>query len=295
LLLPLSGTLLAQPAESSEKQLYRFGLDLFRLGDYYRAITELKRFTLLFPQHRQHNAAQVLIGLALQEDAMYDEAFAHFQRFQQHTDDGEARRIATFKLGEIRFLQRQYGEATEHFRGFLGAFHDGPLVTQTAYMLGLSATLADDAEQGQNAWSLLPPDDPLARQAAEIEESLRLAPPLRRKSPLLAGVLSGILPGAGHLYAGKPLQALTAFLLNGLFLTGAAYAFHEGFEATAIILLYFETGWYLGTINSATTVARQFNLQQQQQRLSALHDTYALPVLSLPALQTPGLGLRFTF
>lgn len=288
-------SLSAQTIVPEETQLYRFGMHLFQLGDYYRAVTELKRFTLLFPQHQHYAEAQLLIGLALQEEAAYDDAWLHFQSLRQRTDERDALRVATFKLGEIRFLQRQYPQASIHFQQFLETFPDGPLVSSTLYMLGLSHALQGQSDYARRIWDALPADDMLTQRALALQEELQQAPVQPHKSPPLAGFLSGVLPGAGHLYVGKPGQALTAFLLNGLFLAGAAYAFHQGFEATGVILLYFETGWYLGTINSAVTAARDANRQQQQTLTDRLSTTYALPSLTLTQLQTPGLGLRLNF
>src|SRR5262249_29163283 len=104
-----------------------------------------------------------------------------------------------------------------------------------------------------------------------------------------------LLPGAGHLYAGKPLQALTAFSLNGVFIAGTAYAFHEKLEATGAILLFFAAGWYLGGINSAMDADRDVNRQQQKALLDHVRATYAPQVLTFQRLQPPGLGLRLTF
>jgi hypothetical protein len=107
--------------------------------------------------------------------------------------------------------------------------------------------------------------------------------------------LAGLLPGAGHLYLGKPWQGLTAFLLNGSFLTGAVFAFREHLYATGAILLYFETGWYLGNINSAGAGAQAANRRQQRDFTEHLKSTYTPPPLSLQDLQAPALGLRLTF
>src|SRR6185503_5244044 len=74
----LSGIAQAQQDAVLGTSVYDFGLHLFRLGDYYRAITEFKRFSLLFPHHARQPAAQLLIGLALQGDKAYDDALAHF-------------------------------------------------------------------------------------------------------------------------------------------------------------------------------------------------------------------------
>ena len=118
----------AQQGEVTDTQVYEFGLNLFRLGDYYRAITEFKRFSLLFPQHERQPAAELFIGLALQEDKAYNDALAYFQHWRLVDDPTDATRVATFKLGELRFLQRQYRQAVVSFQDFLDAYPQGPLV-----------------------------------------------------------------------------------------------------------------------------------------------------------------------
>src|SRR5215510_10042723 len=285
----------AQQDALTDTSVYDFGLHLFRLGDYYRAITEFKRFSLLFPHDARQPAVQLLIGLALQEDKAYDDAFIHFEHWPLTDDPTDATRVAAFKLGELRFLQGQYRQAVLSFQDFLDTYPDGPLVSQTRYMLGLSWALDGQFAQAQRALEAVPGRDPLASRALALQEELRLTPPLQGKSPQVAGILSGILPGAGHLYAGKPLQAVTAFALNGAFLGGAAYAMHEKLNVTGAILLFFETGWYLGGINSARDAARDANRRQQRAFTEHLQATYAPPVLTFQALQAPGLGLRLTF
>ena len=277
------------------EQVYEFGLHLFRLGDYYRAVTELKRFALLFPRHRQHDAAQILIGLALQNDEANDDAMAHFQWLSQFNGETHAAQVAAFKLGEIPFSQGQHRLSALNWQRFLTDAPHGPLARRTAYLLGLAWWLDGQPTQAAGAWSLIPDGDPLSEKSSDLRaEDRHLAPPVR-KSPALAGALSGVLPGAGHLYIGKPLEALTAFLLNGVFLAGAAYALNEGLEGTAAILLFFETGWYLGTINSAMAGAREFNLRQRNTAADRLLAGYDLPTLDLEQLQLPALGLRIRF
>ena len=119
----------AQQDEATSRRIYDFGLHLFQLGDYYRAITEFKRFSLLFPHDERQPATQLLIGLALQEDKAYDAAFTHFQHWPLTDDPTDATRVAAFKLGELRFLQGQYRQAVSYFQGFLDTYPEGPLVS----------------------------------------------------------------------------------------------------------------------------------------------------------------------
>ena len=144
-------------------QVYAFGTYLFRLGGYYRAVTELKRFTLLFPRHRQHDAAQVLIGLALQGDAAHGDARAHFQRLSQFNGEISGAQVASSSLASSP-SQGQYQLSARNWQRFLNDAPQSPLTRRTAYLLD----------------------------------------PSRHKSPTAAGVLSGVLPGAGRLYIGKP-------------------------------------------------------------------------------------------
>ena len=275
--------------------LYAFGLHLFQLGEYYRATTELQRFTLLFPGHRRSPVARLLIGLALQEDGLYDDALSQFQKLRQVDASTDVDRVAAFKLGELRFLQQRYPQAIEQFQDFLRLYPGGPLVPRTTYLLGLAWALEHDTDRARQTLEALPSEHALAEPALALQGALQTTPADRPPSPRTAGMLAGMLPGAGHLYMGKPVQALTALLLNGLFLAGAVYAFHEGLEATGAILLYFETGWYLGNIKSAADGARDAIRQRQRAFFDHLRDTYALPPLSLKHLQAPALGLRLSF
>ncbi len=285
------------PASASDTangaSVYAFGRHLLELGEHYRAITELKRFSLLFPDHPRQPAAQMLLGLAYEALDDHDLAIGYFRRLQQTESHLDFRRLALFKLGETRLQQRQYQQASQLFQRFLSQFPAGPLVDRATYLLGVTQALEGDIQASQQRLTSLSPDSPWTDRAHAIQDILDPATPRRSKSPRIAGILAGILPGAGHLYLGKPRHAITALLLNGLFLAGATFSFLEGLEAAGVILLYFETGWYLGNINSAREGAREFNRQQIQGVQHRLYTTYVPPGLTLK--QLPGLGLNIQF
>ncbi len=281
----------SQPADAAS--VYAFGRHLLALGDHYRAITELKRFSILFPDDPRQPATQLLLGLAYQAEANYDTATAYFRRLHQNEDESDVNRLALFKLGEMRLQQRQYPQAVRLFQRFLKQFPDGPLVNRTQYLLGLSQTLEGDVQAAKPIFESLAPESIWAGDISAIQQILEDAEPRPSKSPRVAGILAGILPGAGHLYLGKPRHAITAFLLNGLFLAGATFAFLEGLEAPGVILLYFETGWYLGNIRSAREGALDFNRRQIQDVQGQLFTTHVPPGLTFR--QLPGIGLKINF
>lgn len=91
------------------------------------------------------------------------------------------------------------------------------------------------------------------------------------KSPGLAKLYNGCLPGLGYWYVEQKQTACTSFLLNASFLgaTLQLLKLHQPF--LAFITLSFETGWYLGGITGAGLAAETYN--------DKVRETFALPYL----------------
>lgn len=82
---------------------------------------------------------------------------------------------------------------------------------------------------------------------------------MRTKSVRTAETLNAILPGAGYLYVGQQKTALTAFVINALFIATSYYFFDHGNVPAGIITASIETGWYFGGINGAGLAAKEYN------------------------------------
>lgn len=79
------------------------------------------------------------------------------------------------------------------------------------------------------------------------------------KSPDKARRLNMVLPGAGYYYVGQHKTAVTAFLINALFILASYECFRHGYPAAGIITASLESGWYLGGINGAGIAAQEYN------------------------------------
>lgn len=82
---------------------------------------------------------------------------------------------------------------------------------------------------------------------------------IHKKSVGKAQLLNALLPGAGYLYLGQKQSALTAFLLNGLFIAASVYCFDHGNIAAGVIFTSFEAGWYFGGVYGAGLEAKCYN------------------------------------
>lgn len=81
----------------------------------------------------------------------------------------------------------------------------------------------------------------------------------QKKSTTTAQLLNTALPGAGYLYLGQTQSAITAFLLNGLFIWASCYFFQQGNTAAGVIFTSLEAGWYFGGIYGAGQEAKFYN------------------------------------
>lgn len=80
-----------------------------------------------------------------------------------------------------------------------------------------------------------------------------------KKSPKKAQILNALLPGAGYLYLDQPKTAMTAVVVNAIFIAATYQLFHKGYYAPALFTLSLESGWYLGGINGAALAAKEYN------------------------------------
>ncbi len=93
----------------------------------------------------------------------------------------------------------------------------------------------------------------------EIAGMLNDRPEFRKKSPTVAAIMSALLPGAGHAYAGNWSNAFGAFMLNAIFGGLTAYSIHERDWGYAALFGVLEAGWYAGNITSAWQEAVLYN------------------------------------
>jgi tetratricopeptide (TPR) repeat protein len=280
-------------AQDDRARLLRFADELLQHGEAYRAITEYLRYGSYYPDDPLAAEVPLRIGLAYLYGGRPDQALQALAP-AVGSERPEVRSRAAYLKG------RAYYEAGE-FRLALSSWKDvapgGPeeaLVRQhslySLLRLGLRAQALEQLQRGAAGLD----DAEQQRLASRLQAS---ALP-RRRSPVLAGVpgvLSGVVPGAGQLYAGRRRDALVAFLLNALFVLGAVQAFRSGNEATGVILTSVEAGWYAGNIASAASSARRANELALERYLQRTVDLPALEAQGRAAETRMLLGVRIAF
>jgi outer membrane protein assembly factor BamD (BamD/ComL family)/TM2 domain-containing membrane protein YozV len=241
----------------------QFGDAFLAEGEYYRAVTEYKKYLILFPDGRQADAALFKAGMASYRGMEYEAAAETFASVR-------ARFPASSHAAESAYYEGVCYARLNRFDKSAPAFETAATykpVSGFAPRARLGRALVEfdrgdptGTRQGLNRFLTDFPGDP---RTGNVRAALSLLPQedeLPRKSPVIAGILSALVPGSGHMYAGHYGDGATAFLLNGLFIAGTVVAIQQENYAVAGVVGVIGLPFYIGNIYGASNAATKWNL-----------------------------------
>lgn len=241
-----------------------------RLGDafmadaeYYRAITEYKKYLILFPDGRHNDTALFKTGMAYFLGMEYASAAATFASVRSRFPDSAHNAESAYFQGVCNVKLNRLDKAATDFAA-AAAVKTAPEVASQA-RLGLALVKFDRGESAaaRNELQQFITEFPVDHRSGKVRTALSLLPQdgeLPRKSPLAAGILSAIVPGSGHMYAGHYGDGATALLLNGLFITGTVVALQQENYAVAGVVGVIGLPFYIGNIYGAANAATKWNI-----------------------------------
>lgn len=104
-----------------------------------------------------------------------------------------------------------------------------------------------------------------------VAEELRRIGGLHPKDPTLAIILSSFLPGAGEIYAGRPLHGLASLLVTGSTAAGVwLLARDDDWVSAAVLFSLVFLRFYDGSRRNAGDFAEDFNLALRRRELDRL-------------------------
>jgi tetratricopeptide (TPR) repeat protein len=285
----------AVAAEGKADRLWDFANHLYEKQDYYRALSEYQRFVFLFPTDYRVDQAKLRIGRCYRREGKPDKAFSYLIRlFNTRTEEPIGPEVL-LEMVAIREEQERYPRAIYWVKQFIERYPD--YAELDSVHLRLAWLQIDSGRYGEAIAALerIQPKSTHYPRARSLRQALQQRPEVGKRSPLMAGALSAVLPGSGHLYAGRPDQAASSFLLNALFITGAVLAFEHDSPVLGGILVFFEMGWYVGGIRSAAQAAREENQKEDSKYRRELNEKYRLSFGLEPGKDRLALCIRLSF
>lgn len=238
---------------------------LVAMGMTEQAYSQLLRSAAAADSEGRAATMELLAGAALWEGGESDLAVRHFQLSPPSP------------YRELALAWSLYQSGT-----YTNTVHilDDIDTPQSAYLAGWSALRGRDPAGAIARWQEVPEGDALYPHAAALVDEVSAWDRVPYRSPALAGVLSGVLPGAGQAYTGNWGEASSALLVNGaLIAAGWQLAQRELWFGLGLVAMV-ELGFYGGGITSAVGRAKRFNRLAWQVPTDALSTEHG-PTVSI--------------
>lgn len=241
-----------------QAEIYKFSQDLFETGEYYRAITEAKRYYSLFPDGEYADDLYKLIGDSYLMAREWEDAISAYESFIFQFPTSQYVSAVYFNTAICCIKTQKYKKAEKLFERIIadGAGQDLNQSILWKILLLIQQNRLDEVESLLEDGSIR---DIVLQKSGIIEKTINLKKNVKYKNPKLAGFMSAVLPGSGQAYNGRYTDALGAFVLNALFISGTWLAFDDDNAALGLACSIFAIGFYKGNIYGAVNGAYKYN------------------------------------
>lgn len=247
-------------------------------------------FSISFAKSISDEAEQQFrLAQKLEEEGNTFQAITEYERFLYFLPGHPKSPSVLYRLIRCRYKMREWGKAIAEAKNFENKYPENPLLLPVKVLLGESLIESGSLQKGRETLEGLHSSPGVSVWKDEITKEIGRSYVLEGnfgearkialgktgnsanyegKSPWIAGVGAGLLPGFGHLYNGRPKDAWTAFFYTGILsaITWEACSNDHPWLAGA-----FGAGaatFYTGNIFSAVNVTYKGNKERERKWLS---------------------------
>lgn len=248
LLIWLSATPLLSVGSAEEPVEYyapenvrKFADFLYEQGDYLRAADEYQRYLFYKPQDTEQ--IHYKIAVSYRFGGKTAQAIQGFETLLRTAPKSQFANRAYYQIGATYFLEGQFERSVQFLGEALPHITDTRQHAEAEQLIGLSYLKQERWSEASEVFKTLQESGVMSirEKAVVYHDYAEKGARLSTRSPLLAGTLSTIVPGAGRLYTGRLGDALTSLFTVGF--TG--WQAYDGFRRDGISSV---KGWTLGTL-----------------------------------------------
>jgi len=179
---------------------------------------------------------------------------------QQNSLSNDFRDTLTFIQAKIFFRKKDYLSSQMIL---MGIENGKKLRHEIEFLNGLNELNKQNWNNAETVFNKILSNSPYYKYASNLSTIHSDYDKLKFKKPWISALSSTIIPGSGYFYSGKAETAITALLINSLFIWTAVESFNDkryGLFTTASLLGF---GWYFGTIRGSYQACIKYNKKKK--------------------------------
>lgn len=271
---------------SSANDIYAFATSLFNQTDYYRAVTEFKRYEFYSNSSDAVLRTDYAVAACYQNAREWPRAIDAWRMLIfKHPSDTVVNEAA-YRLAECMIANEDYANAISVLDQYSKEADMHTDYNDDAYFLkGVALLTQRNWAAAVTHFQLFQtryPDSILIDSAKTICITADELKSMPSKSPMKAALLSSIVPGLGQGYAGKPGDGWAAFLVNAAVGAFTINRFNRGDSSAAYPMLLIATTFYAGNVHGAGRAAVTTNREKEDKLIEkAMNDISKVVLVNL--------------
>ena len=266
-----------------------FADSLFQEGDYLNAAHEYKRLLFLYPNTPQIDFIAFRVAASYQNAGKLENAIRAYQLLIDTYPGSLLVERAQNNIAQCHVLSGDSEQGLAALKRFLSEHKESNFAPRVHFTLGMLHVDRGEWIQATDVWNevfLTYPESPFAKVSDRLARRIKNADTLPHRSPMVAGVLSALLPGGGQVYSGRTVDGLYTFV--GMVVLGSAsfyYADQGRYEVAipvGVLSLFFYGNGIYQSVQSAQVFNVQYEGQFRNQLQQEIRDSGLFGIISPP-------------
>lgn len=231
-----------------------FACHLYQQKQFYRASTEFYRYLYQYSDHEYNDSIWLLIACCNFQSGRYREAARLFEKSISSTCLNQRHIFAQFMKGFSHYNGGNFHLAQQNWYDLLQTNNTDFYKNETLIAYSSVSLKLDDLQKLSHCLKQQA-DNSVAENVNSELNKLHSG----RKSPVLASLLSAVVPGGGQVYSGSYRDGVYSLAINGGIGLLFYDAYHNGSLSAKIISGFFCFQFYLANIIGGKRAAEVHN------------------------------------
>jgi len=232
---------------------------LYSNGEFYRAITEYKRYIFHRRESGDVNLANYRIGLCYEDAGKWELARNYLEQVLQVKADKKLEHRARIALARTYLAEGKYGLSRLELNEVLRKNLSLKSVQEARYRKGITYIYEYDWKTAKQEFDKIDSGKYLS-SVELLKPEIKRAMQLPFKSEKLSLWLSTFIPGSGQVYSGRPWRGAASFILNSS-LAYLTYRLAEDEDWVGAVIVFWPgfLRFYSGNRSGAVKAAKLWN------------------------------------